>query len=151
MNYEYLLIEAESENLLVKEKPLQAHDGRIKGNRIAIRKNIPTLVEKTCVLAEELGHYKTSSGNIIKQETTSEIKQEYMARLWAYNRLVGIRGIVDGFSHGCRNRMELAEYLEVTEAFLQDAIDCYRKKYGLCVTVDNYVVYFEPSLAVLMV
>lgn len=151
MDYDDLLIEAEKEKLIVKEKPLKAYDGRIKGNRIAIRKDIPTLAEKTCVLAEEIGHFKTTSGDILLQEITSEIKQEYSARLWAYNRLVGLRGIVDGFSHGCRNRMELAEYLGVTEAFLQDAIDCYKKKYGLCTTIDNYVVYFEPSLAVLMI
>lgn len=151
MDYEELLIEAETENLIVKEKPLQAHDGRIKGRRIAIRKDIPTLAEKACVLAEEIGHHKTTAGNIIRQETIAEKKQENAARLWAYNRLIGLRGIIDGFSHGCRNRAELAEFLGVTETFLQNAIDCYRRKYGLCVAVDNYIVYFEPSLAVLMV
>ena len=151
MHYETLLIEAEKDSLIVKEKPLQAHDGRIKGNRVAIRKNIPTLAEKACVLAEEIGHHKTTSGNILSQETIVEKKQENAARLWAYNRLIGLRGIIDGFSHGCRNRAELAEFLGVTEAFLQNAIDCYKRKYGLYVAVDNYVVYFEPSLAVLMV
>jgi hypothetical protein len=151
MDYDTLLIEADKEKLIVKEKPLKANDGRIKGNRIAIRKDIPTLTEKACVLAEELGHHKTTAGNIIRQETVSEKKQENAARIWAYNRLIGLRGIIDGFTHGCRNRAELAEYLGVTEAFLQNAIDCYKRKYGLCVTVDNYVIYFEPALAVLMV
>lgn len=151
MDYDTLLIEADKENLIVKEKPLKANDGRIKGNRIAIRKDIPTLAEKACVLAEEIGHHKTTAGNIIRQETIAEKKQENAARLWAYNRLIGLRGIIDGFSHGCRNRAELAEYLGVTEAFLQSAIDCYKRKYGLYVAVDNYIVYFEPSLAVLMV
>lgn len=151
MHYETLLIEAEKDSLIVKEKPLQANDGRIKGNRVAIRKNIPTLAEKACVLAEEIGHHKTTAGNILRQETIAEKKQENAARLWAYNRLIGLRGIIDGFTHGCRNRAELAEYLGVTEAFLQSAIDCYKRKYGLCVTVDNYVIYFEPALAVLMV
>lgn len=151
MDYETLLIESEKENLIVKEKPLKANDGRIKGNRIAIRKDIPTLAEKACVLAEEIGHHKTTSGNIISQETILEKKQENAARLWAYNRLIGLRGIIDGFSHGCRNRMELAEYLGVTEVFLQNAIDCYKRKYGQYVALDNYIIYFDPSLAVLMV
>jgi len=151
MNYETLLIEAEKEKLIVKEKPLKANDGRIKGNRIAIRKDIPTLAEKACVLAEEIGHHKTTAGNIISQETILEKKQENAARLWAYNRLIGLRGIIDGFSHGCRNRMELAEYLGVTEVFLQNAIDCYKRKYGQYVALDNYIIYFDPSLAVLMV
>lgn len=151
MDYESLLIEAEKENLIVKEKPLKANDGRIKGNRIAIRKDIPTLAEKACVLAEEIGHYKTTAGDILCQEGVGEKKQEKAARLWAYNRLVGLRGIIDGFTHGCRNRTELAEYLGVTEAFLQNAVDCYRRKYGTYVSVDNYIIYFEPSLAVLMI
>ena len=42
MNYEALLDEAYEEGLIVKEKPLQYNNGRIKGNRIAIRKDIET-------------------------------------------------------------------------------------------------------------
>ena len=53
--------------MTVKEKPLSESDGLIKGNRIAIRKDIPTQTEKACVLAEELGHYYTSSGDIMDQ------------------------------------------------------------------------------------
>lgn len=52
MNYEDLLIEADNNNLITKEKPLAANAGRIKGNRIAINKDIPTQKEKACVLAE---------------------------------------------------------------------------------------------------
>ena len=66
MNYEDLLIEADTNNLITKEKPLLANAGRIKGNRIAIKKNLPTQKEKACVLAEELGHFYTSSGNILE-------------------------------------------------------------------------------------
>ena len=46
ITYEELLIEADSEGLIVREKPLVGSDGRIKGKRIAIRKNIPTLAKK---------------------------------------------------------------------------------------------------------
>ena len=61
MTYEELLIEADSEGLIVREKPLAGSDGRIKGKRIAIRKNIPTLAKKADVLAEEMGHYHTGA------------------------------------------------------------------------------------------
>ena len=53
MNYEDLLIEADRAGLIVKEKPLLLSDGRIKGRKIAIRKDIPTLRKKADVLAEE--------------------------------------------------------------------------------------------------
>lgn len=66
MTYEELLIEADNNNLTVKEKPLPVSKGRLKGNRIAIRKDM-TETEKTCVLAEELGHHYTATGNILDQ------------------------------------------------------------------------------------
>lgn len=149
--YEILLDEALAENLLVKEKPLRSSDGRIKGNRIAIREDIETSTEKACVLAEELGHHYTTVGNILDQSVSYNRKQERQARLHAYDRLIGVKGLVDAFNSGCRNRYEASEYLGVTEEFLQEAIDCYRDKYGVSKQVDNYVVYFIPTMAVLKV
>ena len=149
MNYEALLMEAESHQLTIKEKPLKQHDGLIFGNKIAIRTNIPTTTEKACILAEELGHYHTTTGNILDQSITENRKQELKARLWAYNRQIGLLGIVKAYQHGCRNRNETAEYLEVTEEFLTDALKAYRSKYGVYATVDNYIVYFEPTIGVM--
>lgn len=51
--------------------------------------------------------------------------------------------------HGCQDKYEIAEYLEVTEEYLEDCIECYRNKYGICKRVDNYVVYFIPQLSVM--
>lgn len=146
--YEKLLLEAESKGLVVKEKPLKYNDGRIKGNKIAIRQNINTQLEKSCVLAEELGHHYTSAGNILDQTRTENIKQELKARMWAYNKQIGLGGIIDAYKQGCRNFHEMAEYLNVTEEFLRDALEAYRLKYGQCVDIDNYTIYFEPYLSV---
>lgn len=143
MNYETLLEEADSQYLVVKEKPLRAHNGRIKGNRIAIKKDIPT-TQKACVLAEELGHHYTTVGNILDQSKAENRKQERRARLWAYRRAFDLIDLVSAYKYGCRNRYELAEYLEVTEEFLQEALDTYREKYGLYTKVDCYVICFEP-------
>ena len=38
----------------------------------------------------------------------------------------------------------MAEYLDATEEYLKEALDCYHSKYGLYTTVKNYIVYFEP-------
>jgi len=115
---------------------------------IAIREDM-TIPEKTCTLAEELGHHETSVGNIIDMTSTANRKQERQARLWAYNKQIGLIGLVRAFEHGCQNRFEIAEYLEVTEEFLEECIECYRNKYGICKRVDNYVVYFIPQLSVM--
>lgn len=147
--YEALLDEASDIGLTVKEKPLKYNNGRIKGSRIAIRQDITTTTEKSCVLAEELGHHYTSVGNILDMTSAVNRKQERQARLWAYNKQIGLIGLVRAFEHGCQNRFEIAEYLEVTEEFLEECIECYRNKYGICKRVDNYVVYFIPQLSMM--
>lgn len=115
---------------------------------IAIREDM-TIPEKTCALAEELGHHETSVGNILDMTSAVNRKQERQARLWAYNKQIGLIGLVRAFEHGCQNRFEIAECLEVTEEFLEECIECYRNKYGICKRVDNYVVYFIPQLSVM--
>lgn len=147
-NYESLLEVACSEGLIVKEKPLQASDGRIKGNRIAIRKDLATTTAKACVLAEELGHHYTSVGNIIDMSGIQNRKQERQARLHGYKRLVGLMKLIEAYEYGCQSRYEIAEYLDVTEEYLQECIDCYRNKYGVSVTVGEYCIVFIPNLAI---
>lgn len=148
-SYEILLSEASENGLVVKEKPLKYNNGRIKGSRVAIRQDLSTSVEKACVLAEELGHHYTSYGNILDQSDTSNRKQELRARAWAYNKQIGLLGLIKAYEHGCRNRFEIAEYLEVTEEVLEECLSFYQNKYGVCTNVDNYVVYFIPNLVIM--
>lgn len=143
-NYEMLLEKAESRGLSVKEKPLEYNDGRIRGNKILIRSTIPTRRQKAAILCEELGHYETAVGNILDQSITANRKQELRGRIWAYNRLIGLTGILRAYKAGCRNRYEMAECLDVPEETLQEALDYYRSRYGVCTQIDNYVIYFEP-------
>lgn len=119
----------------------------IDGN-VAINTSIRTTAEKSCVLAEELGHHYTSVGNILDLSVAQNRKQERQARIWAYNKQIGLRGLIKAYERGCESRHEIAEFLEVTEEFLEDAVECYRDKYGVCTTVDNYLVYFIPQLAI---
>lgn len=147
MTYDELLISAENEGLIVKEKPIKGTDGRIFGNRVAIRQNIPT-TQKACALAEELGHHHTSAGNIINLEDTRNAKQEHVARVWSYNKMIGLSGIIQAYKRHCFNSCEMAEYLDVTEEFLQEALEYYRQKYAPCIKMDGYYIIFEPSLAV---
>lgn len=147
MLYENLLIEYSNSHLIIKEKDLPVNKGRIKGNKIAIRQNLSTK-EKGCVLAEELGHYYTTVGNILDQFDTENRKQELRARLWAYDELIGLGGIVNAYKHGCRNLYETADYLDVTEGFLKDALIVYQNKYGTHVKYGNFVIIFMPTLDV---
>ena len=147
MNLDALLVETNAEGLTLKERPFKTYDGRIKGNNIYLRKDM-TNTEKACVLAEELGHYHTTVGNILDQSKAENRKQELHARAWAYNKMIGLIGLVNSYEHGCRSLHETADYLNVTEQFLSDALDYYKNKYGICTAVGNYVIYFEPTLGI---
>lgn len=146
MNYEILLIEADRNNVDVYERIMKP---RVKGlygdNIISINKIIPNDIEKGCVLAEELGHHHTSTGDIIDQSNLLNRKQERRARSWAYKRLVPLTKIIEAYKEGIRNRYELADYLGVTEKFVDDSIDRYKEEFGLRTTLDKkYTIYFEP-------
>lgn len=147
MEYDTLLDEANAEGISVKERPFKTYDGRLKGKDIYLRKDMNT-TEKTCVLAEEMGHHYTTVGNILDMESIQNRKQERQARLHGYNRLIGLVGLIEAYEHGCQNRYEIAEFLEVTDEFLEDCINCYQDKYGEYKTVDNYTIYFIPNLMI---
>ncbi|RDY25066.1 hypothetical protein CHL78_020180, partial [Romboutsia weinsteinii] len=93
-------------------------------------------------------HY-TSYGNILDLSDTNNSRQEYKARLYAYNKLVGLRGLINAYKAGCRSKHDMAEYLDVTEAFLDEVLECYTRKFGVSTEVDNYVIAFIPNLIVM--
>ena len=154
--YEKLLQDASDDNVRVYESfDLNGNndvqnriDGLYMDGHIALDKNLRTNVERACILAEELGHHYTSYGNIVDINDIQNRKQERQARLYGYNKIVGLRGIISAFLAGCQNVYEIAEHLHVTEDYLQECINCYREKYGVYTTVDNYIVYFIPNLIV---
>lgn len=77
-SYEKLLDEAVNKIILVREVSLKSKsDGLYKDNKIALNKNtLSTIAEKSCILAEELGHNYKTHGNIIDLSNIDNIKQE---------------------------------------------------------------------------
>lgn len=118
--------------------------GLYSNGTIWINNGILTNAEKSCVLAEELGHYHTSTGDILDQKQLHNRKQEKKARNWAYEKLVPLISIVEAQKNGIRNRHELAEHLTVIEEFLDSALRYYQEKYGLFVTVGGFTICFDP-------
>lgn len=131
-------------------KGVDGLDGLYYNGGIAIEKSL-THVEKACVLAEEIGHHYTTVGNILNLSKTENRKQERKARVWAYNKQIGLIGIVKAFNNKCENIYEMASFLDVTEEFLQEALLYYKSKYGTNISIDNYIIYFEPNLGVVKI
>jgi len=147
MTEKELSILLESEEIEVIEMPLKKDTKGLYGdNLIAINKNLSTVNEKKCVLMEELGHHYMNYGDITDQSKLENKRQERKARAWGYKRLVGIIDLINAYKYGVRNRYELAEYLDVTEEFIEDALKYYKEKYGPYYIIDNYIVYFEPLI-----
>ena len=149
MTYDEMLILSDQAGLITKEKDLQAYDGRIYGRRVAIRRSIETQRKKACVLAEELGHYYTSSGNILAQDSVTARKQERHAREWAFDLQIGLDGIINASRAGCMNEHDAADYLDITVNFFHECIDCYRQRYGSYTRHMGYLIIFDPCLQVL--
>lgn len=150
MTYEEMQQEYPAVNVVEMDlSEVKGLKGLCVDDNIAIRQDIRTQTEKSCVLAEELGHYHTTYGDILDLDNVQNRKQEFRARMWGYNLKIGLLGIVRAYKKGCRNLCEMAEELDVTEEYLLEALRSYRSKFGTCTAVNGYVIYFEPALAVM--
>ena len=142
------LLEQEAYDNSVKVHNFYLGEENLKGlymdGNVAINTSVNNSTERACVLAEELGHHYTTSGNILDLSQAENRKQERRAGIWAYNKQIGLKGLINAYEHGCRNRHEIAEYLEVTELFLLEAVNYYKEKHGIYAEIDNYIIYFEP-------
>ncbi|MGC2874154.1 ImmA/IrrE family metallo-endopeptidase [Ihubacter sp. rT4E-8] len=125
--YEDLLMEYE-DKLLIEERNMK-NEGLYGDNVAWINKNLPSR-RKTCILAEEIGHYETSVGDILDQHSLDSAKQERAARGWAFNKLIPLDDIKDAYRKGYREYYEMAEFLDIDEEFLRDSVAYYESKYG---------------------
>ncbi|MFA5528841.1 MAG: ImmA/IrrE family metallo-endopeptidase [Peptostreptococcales bacterium] len=145
MTYEELLNKVNMEGIEVFENN---YIGKLKGlyvdNTITINTNIETETDKKCTLVEELGHHYKTAGDILDQSNINNRKQERLARAWGYENLISLQNIIQAKKEGIRNKYELAEYLEVTEEFLCDALKYYKNKCEKVCMIGKYVIGFEP-------
>lgn len=144
--YERALQEASDKGLRVVENLDfdSGSAGLIYGSTIALNKRLIAYKEKACVLAEEIAHHDLNVGDITDQSVGNNRWQEHKARMMSYDRMVGLRGLINCFEAGDRNLYEMADRLDVPEWFLKEAIEGYRLRYGEGVQVDNFVLSFEP-------
>ena len=146
-------LEQEAYDANVKVHTYYLGEENLKGfyasGHIAINTSVHDSTEKVCILAEELGHHYTSVGNILDMRSIQNRKQERQARLWGYNKLIGLTGLIEAYEQGCQNSHEIAEFLEVTEEFLFFCVETYMEKYGEYTEKGSYIIYFIPTLAVL--
>ncbi len=111
---------------------------------IVMDTSIETESEYRCVLSEELGHHYTSDGNIIDYKSIESQRQEDRANRWALNEILPLEAFVEAYNHGCRNKFEIADFLFITEDFLEKAVNHYKSKHGGYVSVGEHAICFDP-------
>lgn len=144
--YEKLLIEADKLGIKVKEIDFGTYDecGYYNNKKILINRNI-TDKQKYSILAEELGHYYRTIGDITDQDKIENRKQELKARRKGYEILIEPLDLINAFIKGANDIYEMAEILHITPAILNDIIEDFRKQYGVGKRFGNYYVQFEPT------
>jgi hypothetical protein len=142
-----LLAEAEQEGVEIVDRRLK---GRYRALYIDSTITINTRFRRTRkklteLIAEELGHHYTSSGNILDQRDIRKRKQELVARAWAYQRLIPLSGLINAYCDRISGRTDLADYFDVPEKFFQEAIDYYKSKYGVYKLYgERFLIRFDP-------
>ncbi|MFP3809529.1 ImmA/IrrE family metallo-endopeptidase [Bacillus sp. SIMBA_005] len=144
MDYHSLLQSATASGIDVYEKVLSLKTKGLYGDNVIWINQTLSSVEKTCTLAEELGHHFTTYGNILDQSKLINRKQELRAREWGYKLLFPLEKLIEAQKIGIRSRFELADYLNVTEQFLEDSLKRYKEKYGLYKKIGKFTICFDP-------
>lgn len=94
---------------------------------ILLNKHRP-LSARYVALAEELGHYHKSVGNIIDQSSVISRKSENAGRAHSYERIASPEGIRNLLLKGWFGFYEIAEELGVTVDCLTEAMEYYQRK-----------------------
>lgn len=150
---EKLFHECAMEGIHIEQYPLPATVRGLYFNSsetepvISLSSRLKTESEISCIVAEELGHHYTSCGDLLtdkKVDKTIIAQQENKAKRWAIKHLVPLKHIIKAFESGVKNLYEMAEFLEITEEFLIEALKKYNEIYGKYKVYGNYIICFEP-------
>lgn len=95
------------------------------GNVIRLSNN-QTYPEMVNQIGEEIGHYETTVGDITKQNSISDRRQELQARKRGYIMIVDLDGLIACYKAGIYTPWEIADFFECTTEYVWKAIDTYR-------------------------
>jgi len=152
--YEQIIDDYENHNINLYEQPSENFPNDVsalyyedKDCRFVVYNcDIDDVAEKNCILAEELGHYRTSSGDLLFNELQINVmKQEETARRWADEYLISPHEIADAINKGCMCVEDLVDHFCISHEYLHQAIDRYICRYGIYFEIDvTTMLCFKP-------
>lgn len=143
MAYEKLKLQYEHLSFIEDPNMPKGLSGLYRDNVILINKHL-TYYEKHCVLAEELGHYETTVGDITNLTEIRNRKLELVARTWGYEKIVSLDSLIDCFTKGYTTVDDICLHLEITPLYLHKAIEKYSQRYGISINHKGHQIFFDP-------
>jgi len=134
---------------LADRRKIQIHNYRISDTKKAMcadiddtkhitldKSKIQSSIEEKELLGEELGHFETNSLYFLKHTHTKMYESniswcEYRANRWKIHHLLPLKYLDAAIKRGIFETYELAEYFEVSENFIEEALDLY-------INIENY-------------
>lgn len=104
-----------------------------------------TSEELTDTVAEEIGHYLTSAGDITKQDSMEDRKQEQRARDLGVTLIVTPEDIIACHKERFSTVWECAEYLGINKKTFEHAVKVYARMYEEGLSYKNYRILFRAN------
>lgn len=134
-HYEHLEQLAASNNLPIDTSILQeddAYDGLFlslkDGRGIILINRLRSLAKRTAALAEELGHYFKSVGDLRDLQDILAAKSENLGRAWSYQQLLPRPILESQLKNGNGTPWELAEATGLPEDFVLEAVTFHSRR-----------------------
>lgn len=128
----YKLIE--KENIIYEEKNLSKFNSKgiyLEVDSLKVIAIDESIINKHCtyisIMAEELGHYFTTTGNLIEpsknyMEKIIKSKKELLARKWAANYLISDEEFVQALLSCINSKNDFCDYFNITYEVLENKI-----------------------------
>lgn len=125
MNYNMLQVLAEKQQVAIHPYKF---DGGLQAlyvdNHIFLSDDLSDF-EKTCILAEELGHHFTADRNCLDQNRIENLFCEWKGRIWSYEVLLPVSQLKAVMQAGFKKISEIAIFFELTEDFVKEVLQYY--------------------------
>lgn len=120
-----------------------AMGGLCLGDEIYININ-RSYYDQVGLLAEEVGHYMTSTGNIVDYTKVDNIRQELRARRKGAQLIIPLERLIACYFDSLQTEYDICLMLEVTPEYFREVIKDYQKQFGSYIEYDGYHIEFEP-------
>lgn len=149
-DYERMLSQVQMEVPVIETSLAQFEsEGFYRNGKIFIERSL-SVKRKKEILAEEYAHYKTTVGNIIDLNDAGCRKQEVKARNVSFEMLISLDDLILCSKQGFTTAYACAEYLDVSEETLNEALKYYLTRFGTTHFYKNNLInFFDHGLMVL--